>query len=152
MPFQAYRSDPKVGEYQDWSPMSSEEAAAFLSEMSRAEAFVPGDWFQIGIADRLTNRLIGDIGVCVASNEEHAEIGFTLAWGLQGQGLATESILALTNLLFALTAIKRIVAITDTRNVASIRLLERIGMSRLQTVDAVFRDEACQEHLYALVR
>jgi len=45
-----------------------------------------------------------------------------------------------------------VVAITDARNSTAIRLLERIGMRRLRTRDAVFRGEACREHSYALSR
>lgn len=152
IPFQAYRSDPVVGRYQSWDSVSDGKAAAFLAVMSQCEAFVPGVWVQLGIALRRTNDLIGDIGVCVSFDSEHAEIGFTLASESQGQGLAIEAILALTNLLFESTPINRIVAITDSRNLPSIRLLERLGMKRVQTVDAIFRNEPCEEHLYELIR
>ncbi len=150
--FQGYRTDPEVGKYQGWSPFSNEEAANFLSEMNRADPFLSGVWFQLGIADRQTNDLIGDIGVCVAQDEEHAEIGLTLDPGSQGQGLATEAICAAAELLFASTKIERIVGITDARNTPSIRLLERLGMRRVQTVAAIFRDQPCEEHWYELLR
>jgi aminoglycoside 6'-N-acetyltransferase len=152
MRFQAYRTDAEVGKYQGWTPTSNEEALAFLTEMSLAEIFAPGKWVQLAIADRLSNNLIGDIGVCVATTGEEAEIGFTLDSRSQGRGLATEALLALKELLFASTNIQRIVAITDTRNLASIRLLERIGMVRVRTESASFRGEPCEEHAYELAR
>jgi len=150
--FQAYRCDPEVGRYQGWQVLSLDEATAFLIEMSQAVAFVPGLWFQIGIADRPTGDLIGDIGVCVSSDETYAEVGFTLSGKWQGKGLATEAILALISHLFATTNVERIEANTDASNLASIRLLERVGMERVETVDAIFRGEPCEEHLYELRR
>ena len=41
-------------------------------------------------------------------------------------------------------------ATTDSRNDASIRLLERSGFKRQETRDAVFRGEPCTEHVYVL--
>jgi RimJ/RimL family protein N-acetyltransferase len=50
------------------------------------------------------------------------------------------------------TEVSRIVAITDARNLASIRLLERVGMRRVATRNAVLRREPRLEHLYAISR
>jgi hypothetical protein len=41
--FQAYRSDPELGRYQGWSPMSEPEARAFLEEMNGVPLFRPGE-------------------------------------------------------------------------------------------------------------
>jgi RimJ/RimL family protein N-acetyltransferase len=45
-----------------------------------------------------------------------------------------------------------VVAVTDTRNAPSVRLLERVGMRRVDTVAAVFRGEAGMEHICAIWR
>lgn len=152
-PFQAYRGDPAVGRFQGWSPMTTSEAVAFLSEMSTAAFGQDGAWFQLGIAERSTDRLIGDLGVCLRSAEDrHAEIGFTLAAEFQGKGLAAEAVREALALLFEETDIARVIAITDARNQASIRLLQRVGMTRNETVSAVFRGEPCEEHVFVLSR
>lgn len=152
-PFQAYRGDPSVGRFQGWSPMSASEATAFLSDMSNAAFGKDGTWFQIGIAERSTDRLIGDLGVCLHRAEDrYAEIGFTLAAESQGQGLAAEAVREALALLFEQTDIVRVIAITDTRNDASIRLLQRVGMTLSETVSAVFRGEPCEEHVFVLRR
>jgi hypothetical protein len=44
--------------------------------------FSPGRWVQLGIADRRTGALLGDLGICVPAGSETAEIGFTLGWRL----------------------------------------------------------------------
>ena len=152
-PFQVYRTDPETGRYQGWSVMSDEEAVAFLEQM-RLEPFgVVGEWLQIGIADRATGGLIGDIGICVqAPDGLAAEIGFTLSPMWQGQGLAMEAVEAAISLLFEKTPISHILAITDARNTSSIRLLERLGMQRTETINTIFRGEPCIEHTYRLDR
>lgn len=150
--FQAYRADPEVARYQSWSSMSVTEATAFLAERKAAPFGRPG-WFQIGIAERSTGRLVGDIGICLHRDEsEPAEIGFTLATAWQGKGLAAEAVREALALLFEHTGVAQVIAITDTRNVASIRLLERVGFVLSRTIPAVFRGEPCTEHVFVIQR
>lgn len=142
-----------MGRYQGWSPMSAAEAHAFIAEMSAATFGVVDQWVQIAIADRATDCLIGDIGVCLrADGRKHAEIGYSLATGAQGKGLASEAVLAAILMLFESTDIDHVVGITDARNEASERLLQRVGMTLQHTVNTVFRGEPCVEQVYAVRR
>ncbi len=151
--FQAYRSDPNVGLYQGWLPMSTDEANAFIREMSIATVGRVDEWMQLGIADRVTDRLIGDIGICVRGGASpHCEIGYSLSADWQGQGLATEAVSTALMLLLDCTEIDRVVAVTDAKNGASMRLLERVGMTLASTEDAVFRGEPCTEHMFVVHR
>ena len=150
--FQAYRHDEPLGRYQGWLPQADVQAQAFLDEMSRASLLAPGAWVQLGIADCCDDVLIGDIGLCVSSTGDRAEIGFTLRTSWHGRGLASEAVLAAIQLVFEVTAVARIVGITDARNLAPIRLLERVGMRRASTRPAEFRGEACIEHVHELRR
>jgi RimJ/RimL family protein N-acetyltransferase len=54
--------------------------------------------------------------------------------------------------LFEQTDVQRVIAITDARNLPSVRLLERVGMRKIETRAATFRDQPCIEHVYALSR
>jgi len=150
--FQAYRRDPGLGRFQGWTPMSDEEAAQFLAAMSCAPLFRPSQWTQIGIAAPADRPLIGDIGLHLAADRSQVEVGFTLARTAQGRGLATEAVRLAVALAFEFTAADRVVGITDSRNLASVRLLERLGMRRVETVETVFRGEPCIELVYALPR
>lgn len=150
--FQAYRHDPEVGRYQGWSPVSDETATTFLAEMSAIALLQPGEWCQIGIARPDDDRLIGDIGLFLAADGSYAEIGFSLSRDAQGRGLATMAVREAIALVFERTAAERVIGITDTRNEPSIRLLERVGMHRVATTEAMFRGEACLEHFYAVPR
>lgn len=150
--FQAYRHDPELGRYQGWSVMSDEEAAAFLSEMNTAPLLNPGTWTQIGIAEPNTCRLIGDIGMFLDQDGRYAEVGFTLARHAQGHGVATGAVRAAIQLILAATKVDQVIGITDARNAASVRLLERVGMRRTETTNAVFRGEQCVEFVYTMLR
>lgn len=150
--FQSYRSIPELGRYQCWSPMSETEASAFLTRMNTAALFSPGEWIQLAIAEPIADRLIGDIGIYVADDESTAQIGFTLELHSQGRGIATAGVREAIRLLFAVTKVRRVFGITDHRNMASIRLLERIGFHFKENRDAVFRGEPCSEKIYVLTR
>lgn len=150
--FQAYRHDPELGRYQGWSPMSDEQATAFLSEMNRAPLLDPGAWSQLAIAAPEGRPLIGDIGLFLSADGRCAEIGFTLARHAQGRGVATAAVREAIDLVFAARAVDRVVAVTDARNTASVQLLERVGLRRTKSRQALFRGEACIEHVYAVGR
>ena len=147
-PFQAYRADAELGRYQGWSPMNDAAALAFLQQMADSPFCQGGAWFQLGVADLHSDTLIGDIGLHLQLDGSAAEIGFTLSRGAQGRGLGLEAVAAAIELVFAHTPAARVVGITDARNGASVRLLERAGVRRFATLDAVFRGEVCVEHHY----
>ena len=81
--FQAYRHDPELGRYQGWSPMSDEEATAFLREMNTAPLLNPGNWTQIGIAEPDSGLLIGDIGVFLDQDGRYAEVALLERVGMR---------------------------------------------------------------------
>ena len=153
LPFQAYRHDPEVGRYQGWSPLDDTAAAAFIADMATAPFGVPGEWFQIAVADRSNGRLVGDIGICLRDEVDRtAEIGFSVAPAVQRRGFGTEAVSAALALLFESGKVARIEGITDARNVPSTRLLERVGMRLDGTRDALFKGEACTEYVYCVLR
>lgn len=150
--FQAYRTDVEVWKYQGWSIVSDEEARAFLTTVSKSPLLEPAEWCQIAIALKETNHLIGDIGIYISENQDTAEIGFSLNRNWQGKGLASEAVLLAMNLIFENSSVQKIIGITDARNDPSIRLLERIKMEKTESVDTMFRDEPCVEHIFEMTR
>ena len=150
--FQAYRSIPELGRYQGWSPLSDAQALAFLAEMNAAPLFAPGRWIQLGITESQSDALVGDIGLHVSDDGLVGEIGFTLAPRAQGRGLATRAVSRALELLLANTRVERVRGITDRRNSASIRLLERLGFRHEETRTVDFRGEVCCEKTYVRLR
>ena len=152
----AYRSEPEVARYQSWDAPYPEEAAAAMIE--RLGQIVPGQsgrWFQIGLELRESGILIGDCAFCIGNDDpRQAEIGFTLASRFQGQGYATEAITALLRHLFEDRGLHRIHATCDVENLASARLLRRVGM-RCEAhfvENAWFKGHWSSEYWFAMLR
>lgn len=150
--FQAYRHDPEVGRFQGWQPWSDADASHFLREMNRVPLFRPGVWCQVGVSEQGRPDLIGDLGLRLAEDEQQVELGVTFQRASQGRGRATAAVVGAIGLVFAATKAERVVCVTDARNEACVRLLERVGMERTGTASAIFRGEPCEEHHYVLTR
>ena len=132
--------------------MPESYALAFLAEMNAAPLFTPGKWVQLGIADSETDRLVGDIGLFLSEDGLTGEVGFTLAPAAQGRGIATSAVREALWLFFRATSAREVEGITDVRNAASIRLLERLGFQHRETRAAIYHGEACEERTYILMR
>ncbi|RYG57830.1 MAG: N-acetyltransferase [Alphaproteobacteria bacterium] len=150
--FQSYRQDPDIGRYQGWVATPDEQARDFLIHMNQATLLQPGSWCQIGIAENDDLALIGDIGLILASDSSRAEIGFTLCRAFQGRGLATAAVKAAIALVFENTSAGKVVGIADTRNLSSIRLLERVGMHKVGVRRARCQGEPCTELVHEVYR
>lgn len=146
--FHAYRSDSELARFQSWSVMSIEAATAFIKEMESLEELELGGWIQLAIADRKSNLLLGDLGLYVSEDEHLSEIGFTLSRQAQGFGHASRAVALAIRLLFELTTVSVVRAITDARNERSIRVLERSGFNRRGKQNADFKGESCIELVY----
>lgn len=132
VPFFCYRTLPEISQFQGdgWRHFTLLDAAGFTAAQSTGTPGIPDTWFQIAIERRSTGTLIGDLGLHTLSDVRQAEIGFTIAPPHQHQGFALEAASALLHYLFCEQQLHRIVAVADTRNTASITLLEKLGMRR----------------------
>ncbi|NJK80987.1 MAG: GNAT family N-acetyltransferase [Chloroflexaceae bacterium] len=127
----AYRNDPEVAYFQGWDSITAEQCRLLIEEMSTAQPMQPGTWFQLAVALRDSDTVIGDFGLHAdATDPQQVEVGFTLARTYWGRGLAREALLHLFAHLFAVMQTRRIIAITDVLNSRSVALLERVGMRR----------------------
>ena len=130
--FVAYRSDPEVARYQSWQPpFTRKQAADFIDEMKHAQPGTVGAWYQFAVERKQQIGLIGDCAFHILRSDAHqAEIGFSFARPYQGHGYATEAVTRLLDYLFGELALHRVTATCDAENVASGKLLERVGMRR----------------------
>ena len=150
--FHGYRSDHDVSRYQGWLPMSKADAAAFIHSMEIVTGAAIGGWIQLGIALEGSDLLVGDVGLFVSEAGDWAEIGISFAKAYQGNGLASEALELLIALVFGHTRCQAIRGVADARNLASRRLVERLGFAPASEVDAVFRGESCVEITYVLAK
>lgn len=150
--FHTYRSDETLARFQGWSAMNLETARAFLTEMAGADGLRQGDWIQLGIAEKESDLLIGDLGLFLDEDLSVAEVGFTLSRHAQGRGHATRATSAVLDLVFAASPVRQIRALADSRNLPSIKVLERIGFRRVSERQTVFKSEPCTEFCYVYRR
>jgi len=153
-PFLAYRNDPVVARYQSWENCSAAEATEFIRHHQLQQTGVPGHWLQIAIALKDTNSLLGDCAFQVQADDPHqAMIGVTLAREHHGQGFATEALSGLLEMLFDHLKLHRVIANADVENVASWKLLERLGLKREAhlRLSLWFKGRWADEYLYAML-
>jgi RimJ/RimL family protein N-acetyltransferase len=130
--FVAYRSCEQVARFQSWdAPYPRDEGERFIQQLAKEDPDTAGEWFQFAVALRPAGQLIGDCAAMPhADDPRQCEIGFTIAPEHQGHGYATEAVRLLLTYLFAARGKHRITAYCDSRNAASVALLERLGMRR----------------------
>ena len=131
-PLVKYRQDPDVARYQSWDASYSVDQGLALIE-SQSGVLIPekGDWLQLGIRDRNSGLLIGDVAIhALADQSDCFEIGFTVAKEFQGFGYAREAVNKLLEYLVTEEAAKTFIATPDSRNEASIRLLVSLGFQQ----------------------
>ncbi|WP_299573280.1 GNAT family protein [uncultured Shewanella sp.] len=127
--FTEYRADPFIAKYQSWTDYNFEQAQSLFAAMDYNAFGMPGLWFQLAIADKQTQLIMGDIALHFIDNEQ-MEIGFTLAQQYQQQGIAFEALSAVIDYLFIELNKHRIIATTDAENIPSMALLNKLGFRK----------------------
>jgi RimJ/RimL family protein N-acetyltransferase len=148
----AYRGLPVVAIYQSWQSFTLTDATNLISSMTTDHSPVLGEWFQLAVALKDSDTLIGDLGLHL--QPQQAEIGFSFDPHYWGRGLASEAVTALLHYLFADLALHRVYASTDPRNTGSIKLLEGLGMRREahHRESLWFKGTWADDLIYALLR
>jgi len=127
----SYHKHPDVARFQSWATDSVDSVQSYIRNLSAIEPGKPGGWYQVGIFLKDNSKLIGDCGFRVlAYDPEQAEVGITLAPDFQRHGHATEALRALLNFLLVTLGKHRVFGSVDPRNVASMKLLDRVGMRK----------------------
>ncbi len=153
--FLAYQTHPANLEHQPVEPLTEERALRFLSRMATVEIGDEGGYIVFAVELRSEGRMIGEVSINLLPKlQSKGEVGWSLHPAYQGHGYATEAAQVLLNYGFTQRNLHRITSICDTRNTASFRLMERLGMRReghlrqSQLTQGTWHDE----YLYALLR
>lgn len=148
------QSNPRVLRYWDGPPWTDRaRAQRFIAACRQIEA--EGSGARLAI-ERAADG--GFIGWCAlnAWNPDYrsARLGYCLGEAAWGQGLATEAAGALLRWAFAALDLNRVQAETDTRNIASSRVLEKLGFRREGTLreDCIVDGEVSDSWVYGLLR
>jgi len=129
--FIALNADPRVMEHfpRTLTAQESERQVAGIADHIREHGF--GFWAieVVGVAD-----FIGFVGISTPTFQAHftpcVEVGWRLAFEHWGHGYATEAARAAVDCGFRQFGLEEIVAFTVPANRRSIRVMERLGMTR----------------------
>jgi RimJ/RimL family protein N-acetyltransferase len=121
-----------VCRYLPWMPMDLDQARAKLEQRVRQTRIeTDGDPLILVALESDTGRAVGEFMLRLKSLESlQAEIGWSLHPDAQGRGFATEAARQMLRIGFDELGLHRIVAGCDSRNTASLRVMERLGMRR----------------------
>lgn len=144
-----------VCRYLPWKPMDVDQARAKHEQrlgQTRIEA--DGDALLLAAVDAATGRMIGEFMLRLnRTDSREGEIGWSIHPDFQGRGLAIEGAAEMLRLGFDQLDLHRIVATCDPRNVASIRVMEHLGMRReaLFVASEFRKGEWADEMIYAIL-
>jgi signal transduction histidine kinase len=146
-------SDPETAR---WVPVpipyAPADARAFIGEM--AHGWAAGTAIAFAIEDRASGALAGMIGLHPGDPPARATVGYWLAPGARGRGLATRAVRLLATWAFADPALQRLELLTLVGNDASGRVALRAGFRREGILRRYlpFRGETVDAVMYAMVR
>ena len=127
---ESVHGDPRVMHFSVSGPKTRDQIRRFIYNMqARHQRDGHGQW---AVVWKATGQCIGECGILlqpVESDHEH-EIGYRLNANFWGRGIGTEAATACRNYGFATLGLDRLVSIIDPRNLASIRVAEKVGMVR----------------------
>ena len=126
-PLKAIWSDPAVMAHMGRGTRDAAESMQRFEELiehQRRHGF--GKWAAV---EQASGELIGYCGVELYGNGSDVELGFSLARSAWGRGYATEAARAWLDHAFDALGFARVLALVKPENTASIRVLEKIGMT-----------------------
>src|SRR4029077_7310831 len=121
-----------VVRYLEWGPRTPEEIAeSLLKKLAATAIHGEGDALSVAAILPETGDVVGDLVLhCVSEVDERGEIGFIVAPPHAGRGYATEAARALLRVAFHEVGFRRVIGQVESRNLASARVLEKLGMRR----------------------
>ena len=136
-----FHSDPEVVRYIPWPVRTREQVLVALEpRLTGGRVEKLGDWLNFAIVLRESNTVIGEVLMKCASVDE-GELGYALHAGYHGRGLAFEAASTMLRLGIEEFGLRRVTAELDSRNTASVRLLERLGFTLHHSSEEEFKGE-----------
>ncbi|MEB3327887.1 MAG: GNAT family N-acetyltransferase [Candidatus Sericytochromatia bacterium] len=127
----AYAQDPEVSRYTLWEPHRTEaDSEAFLRDyvFPRYAEGLPEPY---GVTLRGDDRVMGTVGCFAVTRDRRTmELAYALARPLWGQGLVVEAARAVLDQVFATFPVERLQCRCKVENVASARVMEKLGLQR----------------------
>lgn len=153
----AFHSLPEVARYLYWDARDLDQVREALGDkILRSALYDEGQVLCLAAELADGGALVGDLSLFWHSaRHRQGEIGYVFHPAYQGRGLATEAARAVIHAAFEADAnLNRIRAVADSRNLASMRVLEKAGMTRegILRQNRMFRGELIDEVWYGILR
>ena len=125
--YKGYAQDEQVTRYVIWSPHSSIEVTReFMRRCTRV--WEEKSAFPWVIIRRDENYVLGMVEFRIEGHK--ADLGYVLSRPEWGKGYTTEAVQAVVSWAVEQPSIMRVWALCDVDNIASVRVLEKVGMER----------------------
>jgi len=151
----AYHSLPEVARFLYWEPRSRDEVREVIAAKARQTSLSrEGEGLTLAVVLRAEGTVIGDVHLqWLSEQHRQGEVGFVFNPKFQGHGYAAEAAREMLRLGFAQLGLHRIVGRCDALNVASARLMERLGMRREAHFieNEIFKGAFGDEYVYAML-
>ncbi len=150
----SYTSDPEVQRYWPGHAYTAAETREFLAGCADDRRRLPRIHYRFAIVLRESTRVIGSAAI---EDIHHSQGGGTLGYALHrefwGRGLMTEVVERALGFAFKDLRLHRLIALCNTANAASERVLQKCGFTREGTLREHQRvgAEWRSSHLYALL-
>jgi ribosomal-protein-alanine N-acetyltransferase len=151
----AYGTDLEVVRFMDWGPNTIEQSRHHVNRSVAIASVSPRLVYPYAVERIADGRVIGSAQLGMTSlDHRRAEMGYVFAREAWGHGYATEAAGALLDYAFDKLGLHRVAATCDPDNIASARVLEKIGMAPEGRLRAYFliRGEWRDRLMYAAVR
>ncbi|MDA8794010.1 GNAT family N-acetyltransferase [Bacteriovoracaceae bacterium] len=127
-----YASIPEFSQYDIWGPNSEDDSKNFVQSCIESSLTKNRFKYDLAVFHRREKRVIGGIGIRRSSESSLiSDLGYAINPNFQGKGLATEAVLAMFDFAFNQLNLALIYATCDCRNIASYRVMEKVGMIKV---------------------
>ncbi|MYA34279.1 MAG: GNAT family N-acetyltransferase [Gemmatimonadales bacterium] len=145
-----FARDPEWGRYLTAPmPYLREHAVEFVEDRIRTSRDLWPVWAMV-----LEERVVGGIGIEIDVDYATGALGYSLAREHWGRGLTAEAARAVVDWAFRERGLAKVYAYADARNTASLRVMEKLGMTREGTLRGhrTLREERVDDVYYGLLR
>jgi RimJ/RimL family protein N-acetyltransferase len=151
----AFHSLPEVARFLYWEPRDLGQVREALDAKLRQTVLEDeGQGLALAVVLREVGVLVGEVNLqWLSRRHRQGEIGFVFHPGYQGRGLATEAAEVMLRLGFEGLGLHRVIGRCDALNLASARLMERLGMRREAHFvhNEIFKGSWGDELVYAML-
>ncbi|MDO9629559.1 MAG: GNAT family N-acetyltransferase [Acholeplasmataceae bacterium] len=146
-----YASNLEITKYMLFGPNTYEETSSFVhliietwykeSPIRHYEMVVEKD-----------GTVLGAVSIHLAEDLLEGEMGWISHQEFWGKGYITEAALALKEFAIIELKVKKLIAHCDSRNISSMRVMEKIGLKKAELTKNVRRDKKSGEYIYDELR